>query len=142
MKKGLLGQSHAACESNRWRDWPCRGSKCSWGLRKEAEPASCSRKAPGASCLCRLRGIREVLEAQPAWPLVEGAIRTLQPVGNQVVLAEPRRVLPIADKNVSDGAGALRKDRVATRISGCKLRDVAEADAVVVATGQESGPRR
>ena len=84
----------------------------------------------------------QVLEAQPAWPLVEGAIRTLQPVGNQVVLAEPRRVLPIADKNVSDGAGALRKDRVVTRISGCKLRDVAEADAVVVATGQESGPRR
>jgi hypothetical protein len=52
----------------------------------------------------------EVLEAQPTWPLVEGAVRALQPVRNQLVLAKPRGVVTVADENGGDGAGGLGKN--------------------------------
>src|ERR1700722_10321070 len=81
----------------------------------------------------------EVPEAQPRSPLVERAVRTLQPIGNQVMLTEPRGVVAIAHKNVADGRRGLGKDRIVPRISGCELGNVAEPDTMVVAAGQQGG---
>src|SRR5271170_5821498 len=83
----------------------------------------------------------EVLEPEPAGPLVEGAIRAFQPVRNQMVLAKPRRVVAIANKNVADGARTLGQERVVARIPAGELGDIDETDAVVVAPSQQSSPR-
>ena len=84
----------------------------------------------------------EVLEAQAPGPLVEGPARALHPLRNQVVLAEPRRVVAVVDENVADGADALGDDRGVARIARGELRDVGHAARVVIAAGQQRGPRR
>jgi hypothetical protein len=71
----------------------------------------------------------EVLEAQAPGPLVEGPGRTLLPFRNQV-------------ENIADGAGTLRHDRGVAWIPRGEFRDVAHADAVVVAAGEKCGPGR
>jgi hypothetical protein len=83
----------------------------------------------------------EVLKAQPSCPLVKRAVRALQPVGDQMMFAKPRRVVTIVDKNVADCTGALRKDGIIARIPRGKLRDVAKADTVMVAAREKRGPR-
>jgi hypothetical protein len=83
----------------------------------------------------------EVLEAQSRSPLVEGPVGALQPIGNQVVLAEPRRVVTVAHQNVADRSGVLGKDRIVPRVSSGELCDVAEAHAVVVAARKQRRPR-
>src|SRR5258707_11284381 len=83
----------------------------------------------------------EVLETQSTGPLVEGTIWAFQPVRNQMVLANPGCVVTVADQNVADGARALRKDRVVAWITRGELRNVAEADAVVVTASEERGSR-
>src|SRR5262249_21232003 len=84
----------------------------------------------------------EILEAQADRPLVERPCRTLLPVRNQMVLAEPRGVVAVVYKNVADRAGTPRNDGVIAGIAGGKFRDVAEADAVMVASGEQRRSRR
>src|SRR5262249_51385740 len=59
-----------------------------------------------------------------------------------MVLAEPRGVVAVVYKNVADRAGTPRNDGVIAGIAGGKLRDVAEADAVMVASGEQRRSRR
>src|SRR5262245_35375443 len=83
----------------------------------------------------------EVLEAQAPGPLVEGPRRALHPLRHQVVLAEPRRVVAVVHERVANGSCSLGNDRGVARIPRGELRYVAHADAVVVAAGEECGPR-
>src|SRR5262249_12990438 len=84
----------------------------------------------------------EVVEAQPAGPLVVGPAGTLHPLRNQVVLAEPRRVVTVVDENVPDGADTLGDERGIARITRGELRDAGHATGVVVAAGQQCSPSR
>src|SRR5262245_1019990 len=84
----------------------------------------------------------EVFKAETACPLVEWSGCALLPVRNQMVFAEPRRVVAVARENVADGARALGNDRIVAGIAGCKLRDGAVADAVMVASRKKGGARR
>src|SRR5215469_7271004 len=83
----------------------------------------------------------EVLKAQPAGPLVEWPGGALLPVGDQVMLAKPRRVVAVAQKNIADGACALGNDRVIARIASGKLGDIPVANTVMIAAGQQRGAR-
>src|SRR5258705_2391168 len=58
------------------------------------------------------------------------------------MFAKPRRVVAIAGENVANRASAPGHDRVVTRITGRKFRNIAEADAVVIAAREKRGPRR
>src|SRR5262249_52825753 len=77
------------------------------------------------------------LEAQTPGPLIKRPSRTLHPLWNEVVLSEPRRVVAVVYENVADRARALGYDRRIPWISRGELRDVAHADALVVAAGEK-----
>jgi hypothetical protein len=84
----------------------------------------------------------EVLEAQTSGPLIKWPSRTLHPLWNEVVLAEPRCVVTVVYENVADRTGTLGHDRSVTRVSRGELRDVAHTDALMVATGEKRGTSR
>src|SRR5256885_135553 len=56
----------------------------------------------------------EVLEAHSAGPLIEWPRRSLHPFRNQVVLAEPGRVVAVVYQDVADCRGVLWNDRCVT----------------------------
>ena len=84
----------------------------------------------------------EILEAQTSGPLIKGPSRTLHPLWNEVVLAEPRCVVAVVHENIADRACALGHDRGVAWISRGELRDVAHTDALMVATGEQRSTSR
>src|SRR6476646_4117333 len=107
-----------------------------------AEPAWYSRTTRGDTGRYRRRDSVAVLEAQTPGPLCKGPARTLHPLWNQVVLAEPRCVVTVVHENVADGAGTLWDDRSVTRITRGEFRDVTHAHALVVAASEKRSARR
>src|SRR5262249_29182667 len=84
----------------------------------------------------------EIFKAETSRPLIEWSGGALLPVGDQVVLTEPRRVVAVAQEYVADGSCAPRNDRIIAGIAAGKLRNVAVADAVMIAPGEKCGTRR
>jgi len=58
-----------------------------------------------------------------------------------MMLAKPRRVVTIVDKNVADRTGALGQNGIIARIARGEFRDVAKAHSVMVAAGEKRGAR-
>ena len=86
-------------------------------------------------CITAQKAI-EILKAQATGPLIKRPSRTLHPLWNEVVFAEPRCVVAVVYENVADRARALGYDRRIPWISRGELRDVTHADALVVASGE------
>ena len=106
-------------------------------VERAATPASCFRKRWVPLVGVAAEEAVEVLESHCPGPLVVGPARTLHPLRNEVVLAEPCRVVAVVDENVADRADTLGDDRGVARITRGELRDVGHPASVVVAAGQQ-----
>ncbi len=84
----------------------------------------------------------EVLEPHAGGPLVEGPGLGRHPVGGVVVLAVPGRPVAVLEQNATDGRVVDADDAVVAGIARRLLRDDAEAHRVMVAPGNQRGPRR
>ena len=79
----------------------------------------------------------EVLEAHPGRPLAVRAHRARLPDRDLVALAELRRAVAVELEDLGQRRGRVRPDRVVARRGGGELGDVAHADRVVVAAGEQ-----
>ena len=84
----------------------------------------------------------EVVEAPAVRPPIERAGRTLLPVGRQVPLAEGRGAVAVVPKDARQRSAVPWQRRRIAREPARELADRAEADGVVVATGEQCRPRR
>ncbi len=84
----------------------------------------------------------KVVEAHADRPLVERPDLAGTVDGSVVLLAEPGRGVAIFLENTADGGLVLGNDAVIAREAGGLFGDDAEAAGVVIAAGDESGPRR
>ena len=83
----------------------------------------------------------EVFEAHAGGPLVEGADRGRLKRRRVVVLAEPRRTVAVVLQDLANRRLVLGDEAVVARVAGCLLGDDTEADRVMVAAGNQGGPR-
>ena len=84
----------------------------------------------------------EVVEAPAVRPPVERPGRTLLPVGRQVPLAERRRAVAVVPQDPRQRRAVPWQRRRVAREPAGELADRAEADAVVVPSGEQRRPRR
>ncbi len=84
----------------------------------------------------------EIVEPHPVRPLVEWAGRTVLVARGIVVLAKPGCRVAILLEDRADGGVVDADDAVVARIAGGLFGNDAEADRVVVASGDQCGPRR
>ena len=84
----------------------------------------------------------EILKAHAGRPLVERSDRTCGEGRRVVVLAEPRSRIAVVEQDPADGGLVLRDNAVVAGESRRLLRDDAEADRMVVASGDQRRPRR
>ena len=84
----------------------------------------------------------EVVEAQPARPAIERPDLARLPVGRVVVLAEPRGGVAVLPQHLGDRADVLADDAGVAVVAGGGLGDHAVAGRVVIASGEQRGPRR
>ena len=84
----------------------------------------------------------EVLEAHARGPVVERTGLAGGEGRHVVVLAEPGRRIAIVEQDSPDRGLVLAKDAVVAGEAGRLLRDHAEAGRVMVAPGDQRGPRR
>src|SRR5271156_3941931 len=85
----------------------------------------------------------EILKAHADRPLVEGASRgAVSEARGVVVFAEPRGGVAVLLQYLSDGSVILTDDGIIARVAGGQFANDAEADRVVVAAGDQGGPRR
>ena len=75
-------------------------------------------------------------------PVVEGARLAALPLRHIVLLAVPRRIVAVLSEDFADGYGFPRNDAVVSREAGRLIHDDARGDRVVVAAGEQGGPRR
>jgi len=84
----------------------------------------------------------ELLEPEAGRPEIERPGLAALPVGNVVVLAEPRRVPPALPEDLGDGRRVLAHHAVVAGIAGGQLHDVPGVDRVVVPAGEQRGAGR
>src|SRR5208337_1388185 len=84
----------------------------------------------------------EVFEAHPRRPLVERTRLARLIDRCVVILAEPRRAVPVLEENATNRGAVPADDAVVTGESGRDLRDDTESDRVVIAAGDQRGPSR
>src|ERR1022692_3435805 len=84
----------------------------------------------------------EVVEAHAGWPLIERPGLAGRKRWRVVILAEPGGAIAVIPQDAADCRLVAGDDAVVTREAGCLLGNHAEADRVMVAPGNQGGPRR
>src|SRR5262249_37889460 len=79
----------------------------------------------------------KILEAHPAWPLVERTAGTVLKRRRIVVFAEPRRSIAVVREDPADGRVFRSDNGVITWEASSHLADLAKADRVMVTTSDE-----
>ena len=84
----------------------------------------------------------EVVEAESVGPVVERPGGAGLPCRSVVVLADPRGHVAVLPQHFADGAAASRQNARVTVVAGRDLGDAGECGGVMIAAGDECGPRR
>jgi len=84
----------------------------------------------------------EIVETHPYRPLVERASDGVLVGRRVVILAKPRCGIAVVLEDSTDGGVVWTDDRVIARKAGRQLGDYAEANGMMIATGDQRRPRR